>query len=260
MAEKTGREKGRQQSTPFDIWEKGGITEHMGGVYATHRLIELCRLASDQTVLLVGCGTGHTACYLARDYRARVVALDISPRSVQEAKERIDRADIRDRITVMQADAHRIACPDHAFDAVIAESVLVFCDAEQVAAEMCRALKPAGVLGVNELTFLKPPPEQLLSLLREALDIRAFQEDEWQSIFTRAGYVDVSSVVRKISLREQLASHVKVDGVRKYLASIVSGVTDAGIRRVFFNRGMLDAVRQFLPCVGYGLYAGKKAP
>ncbi len=123
---------------------------------------------------------------------------------------------------------------------------------------MHRILKPEGALGVNELTFLKPPPEKLLVLLRDTLGIQSFQENEWRLIFARAGFADVSSVARRINLWEQLANHIKVDGVRRYLSSLVSGVTDASIRSAFFNKRMLGAARQFLPYVGYGLYAGRK--
>jgi len=63
--------------TPFDIWEKGGLTEHLGGVYATRRLLNRCYLATGQQILDIGCGTVFTACYLARNHQVQVSALDI---------------------------------------------------------------------------------------------------------------------------------------------------------------------------------------
>jgi arsenite methyltransferase len=253
------RKAEQEQSIPFAIWEKGGTTEHMGGVYATQRLLEMCRIAPGHTVLVLGCGTGHTACHLAQHYQARVVAVDVSPRSVAEARERVARAGLGEQVAVVQGDAHRLAGPDRAYDAVIAESVLAFCDAATVAAEVCRVLRPGGAFGINELTLLKPPPDEFLTLLRDTLGLRPFQEHEWRAVFTGAGFVDVATDVRPVNLREQLVSHIRVDGVRQYLSSVVSGVSDSGIRRAFFTREMLRAARQFRPYVGYGLYAGQKA-
>ena len=56
--------QGEGKFTPFDIWEKGGLTEHLGGIYATRRLLTRCHLTAGQQILDVGCGTGFTACYL----------------------------------------------------------------------------------------------------------------------------------------------------------------------------------------------------
>lgn len=249
----------RAATIPFAIWDKGGTTEHMGGVHATQRLLAMCHLVPGQTVLVLGCGTGYTACHLARHVQAQVVAVDIGPRSVAEARKRVTGAGLGERVTVVRGDAHWLAHSDRVFDAVIAESVLAFCDAATVAAETRRVLRPGGAFGINELTLLKPPPDELLVLLQDTLGMRPFQEQEWRAVLADAGFVDVAADVRPVSLREQFVSHIRVDGVRQYLSSVVSGVSDSGIRRAFFTREMLRAARQFRPYVGYGLYVGQQA-
>ena len=83
--------EGEGKFTPFDIWEKGGLTEHLGGVNATRRLLARCRLSAGQQILDVGCGTGFTACYLAKNYQVQVIALDINPRSITEARKRVSK-------------------------------------------------------------------------------------------------------------------------------------------------------------------------
>jgi len=247
-----------ERTIPFDIWETSGTTEHLGGIFATQRLLDMCHIAPGQTVLDLGCGTGYTACYLAQKYQARVVAVDLSPGNLEQAQERVSRQGPDLQVTLLQADAHHLPCNINTFDAVIVESVLVFCDAAQVALEIHRVLKPGGVFGVNELSLLKPSPEELHTLLVDTLGIQTYQEVEWQSIFKRAGFVDVSSTVRRFSLREQLASHIKVDGIRGYLSAMAKGLADLKISRTFINRRMLQAARQFLPFVGYGIYTGRK--
>ncbi|MFH1929128.1 MAG: methyltransferase domain-containing protein [Chloroflexota bacterium] len=247
------------KTIPFDIWETSGSTEHLGGIYATQRLVESCCIAPGQVVLDIGCGTGYTASYLAQKYQARVVAIDISPRSVEEARKRVFKEGISHQVTILQADAHHLPFSANAFDTIVVESVLAFCDAAQVFLEMQRVLRAGGVLGVNELTLLKPPPEELITLLTGALSIQSFQEREWRSIFKSGGFVEVVSTAHRFNLWEQLASHIRVDGVRGYLSAMVKGLADVRISRVFINKNMLRAARKFLPFVGYGLYIGKKA-
>ena len=249
---------GKTGFTPFDIWEKGGLTEHLGGIYATQRLVRRCHLSAGQHVLDIGCGTGYTACYLARGYQARVVALDVNGQSVAGARKRISREGASTQIRIVQADAHQLPFPAAAFDAVLVESVLVFCNAAAVVQEIHRVLKPGGVVGANELTLLKPPPAQLVNLLSGAMGIRSFQRDGWESIYVAAGLLNGQSSAHRLNLWEQLVSHLRVDGLRGYIAAVIAGIRDANIRRTFFNRDMLAAARQFVPYVGYGLYTGRK--
>jgi ubiquinone/menaquinone biosynthesis C-methylase UbiE len=51
----------RRNFTVFDIWEKLGVTEHLGGIKATKHLIDLCGIIPGQFVLDMGCGTGYMA-------------------------------------------------------------------------------------------------------------------------------------------------------------------------------------------------------
>jgi ubiquinone/menaquinone biosynthesis C-methylase UbiE len=244
--------------SPFDIWEKGGLTEHIGGIYATRRLLARCHLAVGQQILDVGCGTGYTACHLAKAHQVRVIALDINPRSVTEASRRVAKQGAEPQVSLAQANAHWLPFSDALFDAVIAESVIVFCNATAVISEIRRILKPNGMLRMNEVTFLKAPPAGLASLLSSTFGIHAFQQDEWESILRKAGFANVSSSIHRFNLWEQLASHLKADGLKNYLAGTVTGVRDASIRGTFFTREMLAAARDFLPYVGYGLYTGQK--
>jgi hypothetical protein len=72
------------------------------------------------------------------------------------------------------------------------------------------------------------------------------------------GFVNITASVNALRIRDQLIGHVVIDGLRVYLAAIVRGVADPAIRRMFCTRAMLQAARQFLPYVGYGIYAATK--
>ncbi|MCW5853647.1 MAG: class I SAM-dependent methyltransferase [Anaerolineae bacterium] len=152
--------------SPSGIWQRTGVTEHLGGINATQRLLAMCGARGSQRALDIGCGSGYTVCRLASDYVAQVSALDISRRGVEDTAKRVVKAGVGERVGVVQADAHRLPFRPSLFDIVVAESVLIFCDVQQVLGEMARVLQPGGVLGVNELTLLQPPPERLNTLLR----------------------------------------------------------------------------------------------
>ncbi len=249
-----------KQFTVFDIWEQLGVTEHMGGIAAMRRLLEICRIAPGQRVLDIGCGTGYTACFLAKTYQVDVTAADISPRVLTWAKKRIRAEGVSDKVTLLEADAHKLPFSENTFDAVIAESVLVFCDQKSVASEVYRVLKPGGVFGDNELTYLKPPPAQLRTMLESFFGtaIRPLLADEWATVFREAGFTDISSILYKIHLLEQFRSHIQVDGIRRYFSSLYRGLAAPAIRTTFFNKEMLKAALRLSSYFGYGLYVGRK--
>jgi len=135
---------------------------------ATLGLVKMCNITAGQYVLDIGCGTGYTACLLAKKHQARVVASDINPDLLEEAKKRISREDVSDSVTVEEADAHDLPFPDDTLDQVIAESVLVFCDKVRAASEIRRVLNPSGVFGDTESTYTRPPPAEFAELMAEA--------------------------------------------------------------------------------------------
>ena len=251
----------RKPFTVFDIWEQLGVTEHLGGLAATRRLLEFCRITPGQCVLDIGCGTGYTACLLAKRYQVEVVAADISPSVLAWAKKRIEEQSVSEHVTLVEADAHALPFPEGIFDAVIAESVLVFCDQPHVSAEVFRVLKRGGVFGANELTYLSPPPPQLRTMLASIFGtaLRPMMTDEWAAVFREAGFSEVVSTLNKIRLLEQLRSHLRVDGIRRYCSALYRGIADPTIRSAFFNKDVFQAARRFSSYVGYGLYTGRKS-
>jgi SAM-dependent methyltransferase len=244
---------------PFAIWTSSGTTEHLGGVAATQRLLQRCPIDPGQALLDLGCGTGYTASQAAERYHARVVGADIHRESLEGARDRLRELVLAGRVALVRADAHHLPFRAAAFDVALAESVLVFCNAARVTAEAHRVLRTGGTFALNEFTFLKPPPEDLLDLLVNQLGIRALQEQEWQDVLRTGGFVDVASQTSGFSLREQLASHIRVDGLVGYLRAAVKGLANTRVSGAFLNRRMLRAARRFVPYVGYGLYTARKS-
>jgi malonyl-CoA O-methyltransferase len=110
-----------------------------------------------ETVLDLGCGTGHGAEALAARWpRARVIALDASPAMLAEASRRDGAA----RIELRLAEAESIPLPDVSVDLVFSNLLLPWCeDIDAVFAEVARVLKPRGLF-----TFTTFGPDTLVEL------------------------------------------------------------------------------------------------
>ncbi len=107
------------RSVPAAIWATTGVTEHMGGLRATQRLLALCEVGQGQAIIDIGCGTGGTACYLARAHRARVTAMDLSARRVADTRRRAAAPGLSASVAVVLADAQELPCAAATFDVAV---------------------------------------------------------------------------------------------------------------------------------------------
>ena len=114
-----------------------------------------------------------------------------------------------------KADARALPFPTNSFDAVLTESVLVFCDPKRAVAEMHRVPRPRGYFVATEVTVLKPLPTRSREVL-SGMDVSFLGGHEWREVFTNAGFVDVPSTAEPISLLEvSLLTPLRTAGIRK---------------------------------------------
>jgi len=177
---------------------------HTGGLVSTRKLAELCRIDSTKKVLIVGCGTGFSACYLARKIGCEVVGIDIAELSIEKAKERAGRQGVSVRVEFRVGDAHALPFEAGTFDAVITEFVSQFLDRGRAFKEFARVLKPGGYVGVNEMYKEERMPPKAAEEIAHAEEV--FREitglpfslpspEEWKKGLEEGGLKDVN--VRK---------------------------------------------------------------
>lgn len=106
----------------------------------------LLALATNSTVLELGCGSGGYALHLARSVGCEVVGLDINVAGVQNANQLAAAAGIAARARFEQCDASRgLPFGNGTFNAVFSNDVLCHIPARlNVLREMFRVLKPGG--------------------------------------------------------------------------------------------------------------------
>ena len=117
----------------FSIWERAGLRR-------------------GQSVLDIGCGPGYTSFDLAGVVtpQGRVVAIDESPRFIDELKRR--QREIADTtIDARVGDVQRLELDEGSFDAAYQRWVLCFVkDPEAVVRGVAHALKPGGVFAIQD--------------------------------------------------------------------------------------------------------------
>lgn len=127
------------------------------------------RLPVDR-ILSLGCGGGNLERALIDVGAARAVdGLDVSPESIRLAEEMAAEAGMADRLHYAVEDIDRVELAPAAYDVVIAKMALHhFTNLEHIFEQVARALKPEGLLLVNE--FVGPSRFQWTDLQLELMN------------------------------------------------------------------------------------------
>ena len=112
--------------------------------YSFHLLHQNCM---DLTVLDFGCGVGEDAIPLAKS-GVDVIGLDISPELIEHARRRAQAYGVNARFIV--GSAYQTGLPSASIDIVFAIAIFHHLDLPVVKEELCRILKPNGILIVQE--------------------------------------------------------------------------------------------------------------
>ena len=143
-----------------------GDSFHPGGMRLTERLGEKLGLGTGTKVLDVASGKGETAMFLAQRFGCQVAGVDFGPENVRQAHARAEAAGVSHLVRFQQGDAEMLDFPDASFDVVLCECAFcTFPDKRQAAVEFARVLRPAGKVGLSDLTRLAELPEELRGLL-----------------------------------------------------------------------------------------------
>lgn len=249
----------------FELQADFGITKHMGGLKATKELVELCHINKDKYVLDVGCGIGITPCYIAEKYGSRVVGVDLSEKMIERSKERAKRKGAENKVEFRVADAQNLPFEEALFDAVIGESVTAFPEDKQKAvSEYVRVTKPGGYVGLNEATWVKTPPPELVTYLSRVMAKAEFlTSDGWKELLESAGLRDIEVRTCKTNALSQWVNEIRGLDFKdlsrakyRFLSlCIKSSATRKYVREMWPPPKSIFSIFKYM---GYGIYVGRK--
>ncbi|HHY74823.1 MAG TPA: class I SAM-dependent methyltransferase [Bacillus bacterium] len=166
---------------------------HPGGFHITEKILKNENIKPQHHVLDVGCGTGITSAYLARQWNCQVSAIDIHPEMIKKAQRRFIFEGLP--IQLVQGNAEHLPFKKETFDYVITESVTAFTTIPLSLQEYSRVLKKDGVLIMLEMTALADLTDYEKNEIEELYDIsEILDKNEWTIKLTQAGFDNVTII------------------------------------------------------------------
>jgi SAM-dependent methyltransferase len=168
-------------------------------------------------VLEVGCGWGEFAARVAGELDTELVAVDLSPRMVELARER--------GLDARVGDVQQLAFEDGVFDCAVANWMLYHVpDLDRALAELARVLRPGGrlVAATNGLRHLRELWD-LVGRDRAAEPVRFFAESGEEALRAHFARVERRDVIGSVTFatREDVAGYIASSIVHKHLADRV---------------------------------------
>jgi ubiquinone/menaquinone biosynthesis C-methylase UbiE len=154
-------------AVPFELEDEIGFYLTPAQDYAYQLMGDL----DGKKVLELGGGMGVSAIILARA-GAQITVIDISEQRVNWMKRLVEQTQLQDRIEVLLMSAEKLSFPEHTFDIVYSNAVLIHIDKTQVAQDAYRILKPGG-----KAIFVEPLKyHPLVNLYRYTLAPKIWRE------------------------------------------------------------------------------------
>jgi SAM-dependent methyltransferase len=175
----------------FNRWAEAG---HGEGMEQEHLPIVLpmlarMRLAADDNVLDVGCGSGWLAALVAEQLpEGRVVGMDVSDEMVRRARRRND--EIENAMFVV-GEASEIPWDAHFFSqALSVESAYYWPDPARGMREIFRVLRDGGSAWVL-INFYRENPHAHQWAESLTIPVHLLAAEEWSGLFREAGFAEV---------------------------------------------------------------------
>lgn len=244
----------------FELLAWLGIgSSHPGGFPATQQNLEAIQVKPEEYVLDAGCGSGLTACHLAKTIGCKIVGVDINPQMVEKACQRAEKEGVSHLVEFRVADVYNLPFVDNHFDLVMAESITVFLDNLKVYREFYRVLKPEGRVADLEMVLLADLPANIRKQMETCFGsgTNPLPYEECLNTLTQAGFQDV---VIKNPQRMKNNGNVLLNELKKDWMLVKGLVEKAAqlpglITRLQKNAGFMKSYRGYF---GFGLLCGRK--
>jgi SAM-dependent methyltransferase len=198
-----------EYATEDGLRARASVYEGLAGPDSRQIAFDAVREAAPARVLEVGCGWGEFAARIRDELGASVVAVDLSPRMVELARERGVEAQV--------GDVQELAFEDASFDCAVANHMLYHAaDIDRALAELRRVLCPGGRLVAT--TNGKRHLEELWLLVgrdKSKEKRHFFSEDGEELLLRHFASVERTDVESPLTFPD-------ADAVRGYVASSIA--------------------------------------
>jgi SAM-dependent methyltransferase len=179
--------------TYLDLLAKYGVdSAHPGGLPMTKKILSELAVDNDTKLLDLGCGTGQTLSFIAKNLPCKITGVDINDKMLHKAAIRFK--DQNYAIELVRADVQQLPFPSGTFDIALSESVTVFTHISKALREYNRVLKAGGILIAIEITAR---PSLGTREAGEICSIYNIEEvptcSQWECKLLQAGFSDVES-------------------------------------------------------------------
>lgn len=151
----------RERSLFFELFN-GLPRQGPGDGSSTRRALRFVpELTSESRILDVGCGTGAQTLVVAANSRAHIVAIDNHVPYVNALNQKVEDANIEDRVVAYTADMQRLQFAKDSFDLIWCESAVFVMGVEAALSKWRRYLRQDGFVAFTEICWQKrnPPVE-----------------------------------------------------------------------------------------------------
>jgi len=187
-----------------ELWGDGFLSP--GGPEEVARTVGDVDL-SGKLVVDIGCGSGGVTIALVCDHGAgRVIGIDVEAPVCDQARARVERRGLSDRIEIRQVSPGPLPFGDASIDVVFSkDSIVHIPDKETLAVDVFRVLRPGGWFVASDWLIAhddEPSPEMAAYIAAEDLDFGMASPRRYRAALEAAGFIDVELVNRNEWYRE----------------------------------------------------------
>lgn len=159
-------------------------------------------LKTGEVVVDTGCGAGIDVILAAHKVGpdGEVIGIDFAPQMVEQAKQAVADAGLKDTVRLLVSDLEQTTLPDSVADVLISNCVINLCpDKDAVYREAYRVLKPGGRMAISDIVLtegISPKVQERFQSAWMGCLGGAIEEDDYFDIVRETGFEQVEIVAR----------------------------------------------------------------